>query len=89
MNAVYILISNKDQNRYIGSTNDINRRIWEHNKGLVPSTKRRRPLKLYAIQKCPSIEIARQIESEYKKSRGRFQKALKSGALKIVEKSKG
>jgi len=42
----YILKSLKDQELYIGSTNDINRRLLEHNSGVVYSTKNRRPLKL-------------------------------------------
>ena len=43
---VYILLSLKDNKRYIGMTSDIERRILEHNSGLVKSTKHRRPLKL-------------------------------------------
>ncbi len=40
---VYILKSEKDGKRYIGSTNDLIRRINQHNGGQVTSTKNRRP----------------------------------------------
>lgn len=43
---VYILKSKKDNNFYIGSTNDLKRRINEHNLGLVFSTKSRMPFEL-------------------------------------------
>ncbi len=41
---VYILRSKRDKDLYIGSTNDIQRRITEHNSGIVDSTKCRMPL---------------------------------------------
>ncbi len=40
---VYVLRSSKDHNLYTGYTNDLNRRLEERNKGLVPSTKNRIP----------------------------------------------
>ncbi len=43
---MYILKSKKDGKCYMGSTNDIERRIIEHNSGLVFSTKARIPLAL-------------------------------------------
>ncbi|MFA5806468.1 MAG: GIY-YIG nuclease family protein [Melioribacteraceae bacterium] len=46
MFTVYVLLSEKDNNRYIGFTNDIERRLTEHNLGKVKSTKNRQPLKL-------------------------------------------
>ncbi|MFA4889382.1 MAG: GIY-YIG nuclease family protein [Candidatus Omnitrophota bacterium] len=36
----------KDENFYIGSTNDLKRRLNEHNTGLVFSTKSRSPFEL-------------------------------------------
>ena len=42
----YVLESLKDQKFYYGSTNDIERRLDQHNAGLVESTRYRRPLKL-------------------------------------------
>lgn len=43
---VYILESLKDKGWYIGFTNNLNRRIEQHNKGENISTKNRLPLKL-------------------------------------------
>lgn len=40
---IYILKNLKDNKLYIGYTNNINRRLKEHNKGLVSVTKYRRP----------------------------------------------
>jgi putative endonuclease len=43
---VYILHSLKDHKLYTGFTNDIKRRVIEHNGGKAESTKNRRPLRL-------------------------------------------
>jgi putative endonuclease len=43
---VYILKSKKDDKLYIGYTEDLRKRIKEHNLGFVPSTKLRKPFKL-------------------------------------------
>ena len=43
---VYILKSFKDKNLYIGFTNDLKRRIEEHNSGRVLSTNPRKPFRL-------------------------------------------
>lgn len=52
---MYILKSLKDFDLYIGSTKDLRQRVIKHNSGLVPSTKKRIPLKLiyyeaYAVE---------------------------------------
>ncbi len=41
---VYILLSLKDNRLYVGCTNNISRRIKDHNYGKVYATKNRRPL---------------------------------------------
>ena len=46
MFSVYILKSKKDGNLYIGSTNNLKRRLLEHNRGLNFSTKFRIPFEL-------------------------------------------
>jgi putative endonuclease len=43
---VYILKSLKDGKFYTGCTADIEKRLAQHNNGMVRSTKARRPLKL-------------------------------------------
>ncbi len=46
MYYVYILKSEKDGSLYIGYTNNLKKRILEHNNGLSLSTKNKRPYKL-------------------------------------------
>jgi putative endonuclease len=41
-----VLRSDKDKNLYTGYTNDIKKRVKEHNEGKVTSTKNRVPLRL-------------------------------------------
>jgi putative endonuclease len=68
---VYILKSEKDNKRYIGSTNNLQRRIAEHNRGIVRSTKFRRPLQLIYIEKLSSRHEAEEREKYFKTGRGR------------------
>ena len=46
MHYVYVLQSQKDNYIYVGSTNELERRLTEHNKGLSYSTKAHTPFKL-------------------------------------------
>lgn len=46
MYYVYVLRSLKDNKLYIGYTNNLTRRLTEHNKGSTKSTKHRRPFRL-------------------------------------------
>jgi putative endonuclease len=67
---VYILESGKDNKHYIGSTNDLNRRIEEHNNGFVESTSARRPLRLVSYI---AVETEKQARSrEVPENRFRF-----------------
>ncbi|MDP3789570.1 MAG: GIY-YIG nuclease family protein, partial [Candidatus Omnitrophota bacterium] len=59
MNYVYILKSKKDNNFYIGSTNDLKRRLDEHNRGLVFATKSRLPFELVYYEAYKSEKDAR------------------------------
>jgi putative endonuclease len=56
---VYILKSQKDGNLYIGSTDNLERRINEHNKGLVFSTSWRIPFELIYYEAYKSESDAR------------------------------
>ena len=67
MFCVYILKSEKDNSLYIGKTNDINRRIAEHNSGHTPSVKSKRPLVLLEYTECSSEQEARELEKKFKK----------------------
>ncbi|HZH87141.1 MAG TPA: GIY-YIG nuclease family protein [Brumimicrobium sp.] len=48
----YILQSLKDGKNYTGYTKNLNLRFEQHEKGLVESTKNRRPLKLIYFEAC-------------------------------------
>ena len=58
MYYTYILQSAKDMKFYTGFTKDLKLRFDRHNKGLVESTKDRRPLKLIYYEACLSQEDA-------------------------------
>ncbi len=66
MYYVYILKSKKDNNLYIGSTNDLERRINEHNNRLVFSTKSRVPFDLIYYEAYKSEKDARNREKNLK-----------------------
>ena len=77
MFIVYILKSLKDNKRYIGFTEDIERRIQEHNNGLVKSTKNRRPFALIHSESFEVKQEALNKEKFYKTGKGReFLKKL-------------
>ena len=69
---VYILLSEKDNKRYIGCTENLDRRLAEHNSGLVKSTKNRRPLKLIYFEEYENKSDARKREKEIKAKKGKF-----------------
>jgi len=73
---VYILKSQKDNNLYFGSTNDLRRRLSEHNSGKVVSTKGRSPLELRYYEAYFEEKDARDREWSLKKD-GRALSQLK------------
>ena len=54
---VYILASERNGTLYIGVTNDLMRRVWEHREGLVEGFTRR-----YAVKRLVYIESFDRIE---------------------------
>ena len=68
---VYILISAIDSNLYVGSTNDIARRLAEHNSGKVDSTRNRTPLRLEAYFAVKDKSRAIALEQYFKTGSGR------------------
>lgn len=46
---VYVLQSKKDKNYYVGFTTDLTKRLNNHNKGRVTSTRKRGPFKLVCV----------------------------------------
>ena len=64
---VYFLKSQKDNGLYIGRSNNLYRRLTEHNAGKVASTRARRPLVLLGYDACQTLCEAIIKEKEYKK----------------------
>ncbi|MFA4873567.1 MAG: GIY-YIG nuclease family protein [Patescibacteria group bacterium] len=71
MYYVYVLQSLKDKFFYVGSTPDLKVRVEKHNKGLVPSTQKRRPLKLVYYEACLNKNDAIKRERYLKSSWGK------------------
>jgi len=63
---VYILKSLKDHNLYIGSTNNLERRLEEHNAGKCFSTKPRIPFEIVYYEAYKSENDARKREHNLK-----------------------
>ena len=63
----YVLQSQKDNMWYTGYTDDLKKRVEEHNKGLVYATRKRRPLKLIYYEACLNEQDAK-IREQYLKS---------------------
>ncbi len=63
---VYILKSKKDGKLYIGYTNDLKRRVEEHNSGKNISTKSRRPFELVYYEAYKSDDDAKHREDMLK-----------------------
>ena len=68
---MYILRSLKDNDLYIGSTNDVGRRLTEHNSGNVDSTKCRIPFTLEAYVAVKDKSKAIELEQYFKTGSGR------------------
>jgi len=73
MYYVYILQSIKDGHHYTGITNNIERRLAEHNKGKksTPSTRSRGPFKLIYTETAFDRKVARAREKFLKSGAGR------------------
>lgn len=68
---VYALESLKDNNRYTGYTNNLKRRLKEHEKGLSFSTQFRLPFKLIYFEGCLNVKDAKRRERYLKTTQGR------------------
>lgn len=78
MYIVYVLKSIVDESTYLGQTNDLERRLEQHNKGFVASTKSKKPYVLVYYEAYMDRETAVQRERHLKRSR--FEK------LKLFER---
>ena len=67
----YVLESLKDGERYIGYTNNLRKRLEEHNKGKNFSTKFRLPFRLIYFEACINEKDAKRREGYLKTTQGR------------------
>jgi putative endonuclease len=81
---VYILKSSKDAELYIGSTNDLKRRVAEHQKGQSFATKFRLPFELVYYEAYKSEKDARNREHQLK-FRGNARRFLKERIRESLE----
>jgi len=67
----YVLLSLNDGEYYVGYTNNLRKRLEEHNSGKNFSTKPRRPLRLIYFEACLNEDDAKQRERYFKSTIGR------------------
>lgn len=89
MYYVYFIKSKNYNETYIGSTNDLRRRLAEHNNGMEISTKRYKPWRLIYYEAYRSEKDAREWEMKLKSHgnaikelRKRIKQSLKNGTSK-------
>lgn len=77
----YVLKSEKSRKFYTGTTNNLKQRLEQHNKGLVTSTKHKRPLKLVYFEACSNSKDAYHREKYLKSGIGKryLRNRLKEG----------
>jgi len=77
MYFVYVISSSKKNYIYVGLTNDVSRRMDEHNKGYNKTTKPYRPFELKFQEKYSTRSKAREREKDLKSGSGKeFLKSL-------------
>lgn len=83
MFSVYILQNNLTGRYYIGSTNDIHRRLIEHNRGQTRSTRRKGTWNVIYLEAVATFLDAKRKEQLYKsyKSGNAFKKLLEHAAV--------
>ena len=87
MYYVYILQSGKDNNHYVGYTNDLRRRLKEHNEGKNFSTAPRIPFKLIYYEAYIDKKDAVEREKFFKTGWGRqYTKRVLKHYLGAVKK---
>jgi len=82
----YVLKSKKDDDLYRGFTNNLRRRLDEHNTGLSKSTKGRRPFKLVYYETFASKNDAKRREKQMKLN-GRAWGQLKRRIQNSIEEA--
>jgi len=82
---IYVLQSKKDGNWYTGSTNDLRRRLQEHNRGKDPATRERGPWILSYYEACRNKESTREREKYLKTAWGKryLRKRISNGLTPV------
>ena len=82
---VYIL-KTRNNHYYNGSTNDLERRIREHNLGKTKSLKNLLPIELVFFQSYSSLKLARKVEIKLKKFKNRdiIEKIISDKVIKLT-----
>ncbi len=83
---VYVLQSKKDNQFYIGSTNDVQRRLQQHQRGENVSTAKRLPLELLYFEGHSLKKDALRREKYFKTSKGRtsLRQILREALLREI-----
>ena len=71
MPTVYVLQSIRDGKTYLGSTDNFEKRLLQHESGRVISTKHRRPFRVLFTEEFDTLKKARKRELWYKSGAGR------------------
>ncbi|MBI3495238.1 GIY-YIG nuclease family protein, partial [Candidatus Berkelbacteria bacterium] len=67
----YVLQSEKNKRNYYGSTDNLDRRLAEHNRGHTPATRFIRPLKVVYFETFKTLSESRKRELFFKSGQGR------------------
>lgn len=79
---VYVLLSEKDHQFYTGSTNNLKRRLQQHQRGENVSTSKRLPVELIYFEGHRSKEDALRREKYFKTTKGKVTlRQILRGAL--------
>ena len=83
--GLYILLCSNNR-YYIGSTNNLERRLREHKGKRVIATKNLLPLELVFFHKCANLKQARVLEHRLKnkKSKDIINRIIKDGFIKFI-----
>ncbi len=82
---VYLLQSEKDDGYYIGYTSEPERRLVEHQNGLVESTRHRRPVRMIYVEGYVEEHVARERERSLKN----FGSAYTALIKRLTKKEQG